>query len=239
MASGFGETASVEAQAQQQRMKQIADESGMRIIGPNSQGLANFASGAVLSFSTMFLEAPPQDGPVAIVSQSGGMSVVPYGLLRNRGIGVRHVHATGNDCDVSVGELASVLAEDPDLKLLLLYLETIRDADAVAQMALTYDPIIPHLEQVTKDWSAGIDHGVAWPARIVSAKHHAVEACWRIVDLAMEASGGGGMFKSNELERLFRDARCGRFHPANAALVHEIVGKTTLGIDLGEQPRWG
>lgn len=110
---------------------------------------------------------------------------------------------------------------------------------AVAQMALTYDPIIPHLEQVTKDWSAGIDHGVAWPARIVSAKHHAVEACWRIVDLAMEASGGGGMFKSNELERLFRDARCGRFHPANAALVHEIVGKTTLGIDLGEQPRWG
>ena len=137
MASGFGETASVEAQAQQQRMKQIADESGMRIIGPNSQGLANFASGAVLSFSTMFLEAPPQDGPVAIVSQSGGMSVVPYGLLRNRGIGVRHVHATGNDCDVSVGELASVLAEDPDLKLLLLYLETIRDADAVAQMAQT------------------------------------------------------------------------------------------------------
>jgi alkylation response protein AidB-like acyl-CoA dehydrogenase len=110
---------------------------------------------------------------------------------------------------------------------------------AVAQMALAYDPIIPHLEAVAKDWSAGIDHGANWPARIVSAKHHAVEACWRIVDLAMEISGGAGMFKSNELERLFRDARCGRFHPANAALVHEIVGKTTLGIDLGEQPRWG
>src|SRR5690349_16517139 len=116
-------------------MKQIADETGMRVIGPNSQGLANFGSGAVLSFSTMFLEAPPQDGPVGIVSQSGGMSVVPYGLLRSRGIGVRHVHATGNDCDVNVGELASILAEDSDLKLLLLYLETIRDADAVADMA--------------------------------------------------------------------------------------------------------
>jgi acyl-CoA synthetase (NDP forming) len=135
MASGFGETTSADAQAQELRMTQIAHETGMRVIGPNSQGLANFASGAVLSFSTMFLEAPPQDGPVAIVSQSGGMSVVPYGLLRNRGVGVRHVHATGNDCDVSVGELASVLAEDPDLELLLLYLETIRDADAVAQMA--------------------------------------------------------------------------------------------------------
>ncbi|MBN9561453.1 MAG: acyl-CoA/acyl-ACP dehydrogenase [Alphaproteobacteria bacterium] len=110
---------------------------------------------------------------------------------------------------------------------------------AVAQMALTYDPIIPHLEQVAKDWSAGVDHGAAWPARIVSAKHHAVEACWRIADLAMEVSGGAGMFRNNELERLFRDARCGRFHPANAALVHEIVGKTTLGVGLDEQPRWG
>ncbi len=46
-----------------------------------------------------------------------------------------------------------------------------------------------------------------------------------------------GMFKSNELERLYRDVRCGGFHPANSALVHELVGKSTLGI-LGEEPRW-
>lgn len=110
---------------------------------------------------------------------------------------------------------------------------------AVATMALTLDPVGPHLERVAEDWSTGVDHGMAWPAKLVSAKHHAVEACWRIVDLAMEVSGGAGMFKASELERLFRDARCGRFHPANAALTHEIVAKTTLGIDLGEQPRWG
>jgi hypothetical protein len=47
------------------------------------------------------------------------------------------------------------------------------------------------------------------------------------------------MFPANELERLFRDARCGRFHPANTFLVHAIAGKSALGIDLGEQPRWG
>ena len=66
-----------------------------------------------------------------------------------------------------------------------------------------------------------------------------MEACFKIVDMAMELSGGTGMFKASELERLFRDARCGRFHPANAILAHEIVGKTALGIGLGEQPRWG
>lgn len=135
MASGFGETSDPVACARQQRIVELGRASGMRVIGPNSQGLANFASGAVLSFSTMFLEAEPEDGPVAIVSQSGGMSVVPYGLLRSRGIGVRHVHATGNDCEVTAAELASVVAEEPDLKLLLLYLESVRDAAPLAQMA--------------------------------------------------------------------------------------------------------
>ena len=110
---------------------------------------------------------------------------------------------------------------------------------SVATMMLAFDPITPHIEQVAEDWSNGVDHGATWPAKIVSAKHHAVEACWKIVDLAMELSGGAGMFRSNELERLFRDARCGRFHPANTFLTHEIVAKTALGIDLGEAPRWG
>jgi alkylation response protein AidB-like acyl-CoA dehydrogenase len=109
----------------------------------------------------------------------------------------------------------------------------------VAEMALALDPIMPHLDAVATDWAGGVEHGAGWPAKIVSAKNHAVEACWRIVDLAMELSGGAGMFRGNALERLFRDARCGRFHPANTFLTHEIVAKTTLGIGLGEQPRWG
>jgi alkylation response protein AidB-like acyl-CoA dehydrogenase len=109
----------------------------------------------------------------------------------------------------------------------------------VAEMVLAFDPIVPHLERLAQDWSTGVDHGATWPARLVSAKYHAVEACWRIVDRAMDVTGGGSMFRGQELERLFRDARCGRFHPANSGLVHEIVGKTALGVGLGEQPRWG
>src|SRR5215471_19719730 len=109
----------------------------------------------------------------------------------------------------------------------------------LAEMLLDFDAIGPHIDRIAEDWSNGVDHGGAWPAKIISAKYHAVEACWRIVDRAMEVSGGAGMFRANELERLFRDARCGRFHPANTFLVHELVAKTALGIDLGEQPRWG
>jgi len=135
MTSGFGETDPIMGKAKEKRMRDAAHAGGMRIVGPNSQGLANFGTGAILSFSTMYIEAPPLDGPIAVVSQSGAMSVVPYGLLRARGLGVRHSHATGNDADVTVSELASVVAEDPDLKLLLLYLESIDDPFFLAETA--------------------------------------------------------------------------------------------------------
>ena len=134
MSSGFGES-HPEGKLQEQAMAARARACGMRIVGPNSQGLANFGTGTVASFSTMFTEVPPADGPIGIISQSGAMSVIPYGLLRNRGLGVRHSHATGNDCDVTVCELATVVAEDLGLKLLLLYLEGIPDPWNLAEAA--------------------------------------------------------------------------------------------------------
>ncbi len=134
MSSGFGEVHE-EGKRQEAAMRERARAAGMRLVGPNSQGLANFGNGAVASFSTMFTEVAPADGPIGIVSQSGAMAVIPYGLLRERGLGVRHSHATGNDCDVTVCELASVVAEDPDLKLLLLYLEGIPDPWNLAEAA--------------------------------------------------------------------------------------------------------
>ncbi|HEV8690695.1 MAG TPA: acetate--CoA ligase family protein [Ideonella sp.] len=134
MSSGFGEV-HAEGKQQERIMRERARAAGMRLVGPNSQGLANFGTGAVASFSTMFTEVQPADGPIGIISQSGAMAVIPYGLLRERGLGVRHSHATGNDCDVTVCELATVVAEDPELKLLLLYLEGIPDPWNLAEAA--------------------------------------------------------------------------------------------------------
>ena len=57
-------------------------------------------------------------------------------------------------------------------------------------------------------------------------------------DRAYDVIGGSGMFKRHEIERLYRDVRPATIHPANSMLVHEIVGKSALGV-LGESPRWG
>jgi alkylation response protein AidB-like acyl-CoA dehydrogenase len=108
-----------------------------------------------------------------------------------------------------------------------------------SEMQLEIEAMWPHLESIAEDWSAGVDHGAAWPMKIVAAKYRCVEGAKKVVDLALTSSGGAGMFKSSELERLYRDVRAGGFHPANTMLTHEIVGKTTLGIGLDETPRWG
>ena len=134
IASGYGETGAA-GRAVQDGMVARARAAGMRIIGPNSQGLANFGNGAVASFSTMFIEVAPQDGPVAVVSQSGGMCAVTYGLVRGRGIGVRHAHATGNEADVTVSDLTWAVAHDPGVKLVLLYLENVADPEMLARAA--------------------------------------------------------------------------------------------------------
>ena len=134
MSSGFGETGPEGMQRQCELVEQ-ARSLGVRLIGPNAQGIANFQTGAVLNFSTMFMEVAPKDGPVAIVSQSGAASVMPYAMLRERGVGVRYVVASGNDADVSVSELALAAAADPDVRVLLLYIESLADPAVLAEAA--------------------------------------------------------------------------------------------------------
>jgi alkylation response protein AidB-like acyl-CoA dehydrogenase len=126
----------------------------------------------------------------------------------------------------SVAQLSRSMAYHPEVQ------------HAVAEMVLQLEGASPHVERTADDWSNGVDHGGEWPAKPVATKYHCVEAAKKVVDLALDVSGGTGMFKRSELERLYRDVRCGGFHPANALLVHELVGKTALGV-LGEYPRWG
>ena len=110
---------------------------------------------------------------------------------------------------------------------------------AVAQMVIDLESVGPHIDRIAEDWSNGVDYGAEWPMKIFAAKYRAVEASWRVVDTGLDIVGGHGIFRSAGYERLLRDARLGRIHPANSFLTHEVVGKTALGIGLDEQPRWG
>jgi acetate---CoA ligase (ADP-forming) len=189
MASGFGEVDAVAGKAKERRMVEVAHKAGMRIVGPNSQGLANFGTGAIASFSTMFMEFDRVEGHVAMLSQSGALSTVPVGFLNPRGIGVRHSHATGNDADITVGELAIAVAEDPQVKLMLLYLESIPEKkylEELAAVALDRDLPIVALKSGRSEAGrqAAQSHtgALANEDRVVDAffEHHGI---WRAPDM--------------------------------------------------------
>jgi alkylation response protein AidB-like acyl-CoA dehydrogenase len=150
-----------------------------------------------------------------------GFANVYYGLaLRIRELIVEQVKAKG------ALALSRSMAYHPEVQ------------HGVADITLDLEAVEPHIEARAADWSEG-RVGPDWFLKLVAMKHHAVEAAFRVADRALDLSGGTGMFKKSELERLFRDCRAGRFHPANSALTHEIVGKIALGISPDEQPRWG
>lgn len=188
MSSGFAEVGEEGKQAQQQ-LVETARRAGMRLIGPNTQGTANFERGAVANFSSMFKQLPPQDGPVAIISQSGATSAALYTLFREQGIGVRYVLATGNEADVTVSELACAALEDPALKVLVLYMESIKDPETLIKAAtLARERNVPIIAlkagRSAKGAIAAQSHTGALSGEddVTSAflKHHGI---WRAADL--------------------------------------------------------
>jgi len=132
--SGFAELGDEGRQAQQHILAR-ARAGGLRLLGPNTQGVANFRNNAILSFSTMINECPPEDGPAAIISQSGAGAAIVYGGMRRQGLGVRYLVATGNEADLNVADIASGLMQDPDLRLILTYAESLRDPALMARAA--------------------------------------------------------------------------------------------------------
>ena len=109
----------------------------------------------------------------------------------------------------------------------------------IAELVMEMEAIQPHIEKIAQDWSEGVDHGPAWGLKIIAAKYRAVNGAWKVIDKCLDLQGGFAIFKQAGVERIWRDARLGLIHPANTALSHEFVGKTALGINPDEQPRWG
>jgi len=80
--------------------------------------------------------------------------------------------------------------------------------------------------------------GEAGLARMVLAKYVATNNAVRAVDQMMEIVGAHGYLKKFPMERYFRDVRAGVNHPLSNARARELIGKSSLGIGLGELPRW-
>jgi len=126
--AGFAEMGTDGAD-QQRTLGTIANETGMRIVGPNCLGIFNANIGMFATFSTSLEQNTPTGGNVAIASQSGAYASHLSMLATQRHMPIGYWFSTGNECDVEVAECIHWLAEREDVKVILAYAEGIRSGD--------------------------------------------------------------------------------------------------------------
>lgn len=124
-----------EGAARQARLVARARELGVRLLGPNSMGVIDIPGRLALTVNAVLeMDALPAGG-TSIVSQSGTMLGTVLSRGAARGFGFAKLVSVGNEADLGVGELVELLADDEDTRVILLFLETVRDAERLAVAA--------------------------------------------------------------------------------------------------------
>jgi len=128
---GFAE-AGDEGILRQQELCASARRLGVRVLGPNSIGLANVHSGGVISVNAAFEMDNLTAGDIGIISQSGSMMGSLMSRAAARGFGFSHLVSVGNESDISVGEILDAMVDDDATRVILLFLETLRDVGTLS-----------------------------------------------------------------------------------------------------------
>jgi acyl-CoA synthetase (NDP forming) len=134
LAGGFADAGEAGASLQDD-LSRIVAETGIRLVGPNSIGTVSTDPPMALTANAAFAVERLRTGRWAVVSQSGSLIGALLSRADARGIGFSRLISVGNEVDLAVGEIADLLVDDPHTDAILLFMETLRDADRLAQAA--------------------------------------------------------------------------------------------------------
>ena len=138
---GFGEL-SAEGKKLGDELLRTARKWGIRVVGPNGLGIINMGASLVTPFAPMFKEVLKQ-GPVAVLSQSGGVMYNLVNQLCNNNIGIGKAVSVGNKLDRDEIDYLRYLVDDDETRIILLYLESItRGRELMELAARTTKPIV-------------------------------------------------------------------------------------------------
>lgn len=134
LAGGFADAGEAGASLQDELSK-VVQETGIRLVGPNSIGTVSTDPAVALTANAAFAVEKLRSGAWAVVSQSGSLIGALLSRADARGIGFSRLISVGNEVDLAVGEIADLLVDDPKTKAILLFMETLRDGERLARAA--------------------------------------------------------------------------------------------------------
>ena len=121
--AGFGEGFDSEAAALGRELAAVIAQTGLGVSGPNCMGNVCAKSRLVTLTEDRPLAVRP--GPVALVGQSGGMMIFTNQALQERGIWPEYLITSGNEAGLSIGDYIAFFADQPELKVVIIYVEAI------------------------------------------------------------------------------------------------------------------
>ena len=130
--AGFREIGA-EGAALENQLVAIAKRTGIRVFGPNCQGIIN-TDPAVRAYCN-FTFTRPSPGHISIVAQSGGVGEVIHQRIAELGVGVRQYASNGNACDVSIPEIIRHYGRDEQTKVIAVHIESLPDPRAFLEAA--------------------------------------------------------------------------------------------------------
>ncbi|MCB1742806.1 MAG: acetate--CoA ligase family protein [Gammaproteobacteria bacterium] len=130
--SGFAEVGD-EGELWQTQLRDVARESGLRIVGPNCMGMLNSASRAVGTFTSVFAKSWPKVGGISVISQSGAVGAYMLVMGMERDLGLRTWVTTGNEVDVDVSDCVAHCAQDPGTDVIVAYIEGAKKPEQLRQ----------------------------------------------------------------------------------------------------------
>ncbi|MGD8812873.1 MAG: acetate--CoA ligase family protein [Anaerolineales bacterium] len=117
----------------EEQILRVAEEFGIRFVGPNCIGAINMENGLCVPFPrlTKFIKT----GDVSIITQSGGVGMSALNIMANEGLGLNKFVSVGNALNIRAEDLLEFLVEDEGTELIFLYLETIQDGRRLMEIA--------------------------------------------------------------------------------------------------------
>jgi acyl-CoA synthetase (NDP forming) len=123
--AGFGEGFDTDAAQLDRALADVIAETGLAVSGPNCMGNVCAKSRFVTLTEDRLLKL--QEGPVALVGQSGGMMIFANAALQERGITAEYLITSGNEAGLSAGDYIAYFADQPELKVIAIYVEAVAD----------------------------------------------------------------------------------------------------------------
>src|SRR5262247_2854493 len=136
LADGFAE-AGAEGVAREARLRETCARTGIRIVGPSSLGVVDLRTRVMLTANAAFDEKDFPLGRTFAASHSGSMIGALMSRGKARGTGFAGFVSVGNEVDLSLGEICAATLDDPGIDGYMLFLETMRHADALRRFALS------------------------------------------------------------------------------------------------------